>query len=210
MTFFIDYAEKCENIGDLLLGGLILPSCDFCCPDCEPYMLVPNKLFVDYVTGKFGNDLCCFNYATNGEGYAYLDNNIGEILPPRGFYGEYSVGEGCENNNFIECLPELESVVNSFSETMIRGLVEHSTINGNSALCALASSMAPYDIAFNTKFLEIIQTYGLVISCEKGNIRFTSLEGYISLLTKGGTPLQPVGPKKPIKPIKQDTPVKVK
>ena len=182
MTFFIDYAAKCDNIGELLLSGLILPSCDFCCPDCEPYVLASNTGFV-YFNNLFGGDLCCYNYATGDIGYSYLQSNLGASLPTRSFYGAgYSVGEGCENNRFIECLPQIESIVD-FETIMDYGLVEHSTLNNNTALCALANSLSSYDSVFNTNLIQAIQTYGLVISCEKGNIRFTSIEGYFTLLS---------------------------
>lgn len=196
MKFFIDYAANCENIESLLTNGLILPNCDFCCPDCEPYILASNEGFVDYVKliEAVGVNLCCFNYATGDMGYDYLSTSLVDLLPPRQYYKDYSVGVGCENDNFIECLPEFESVVD-FETIMDNGLVEHSTLNNDTALCVLADSLSSYDSVFNTNLMELIQTYGLVISCKNGNIRFTGIETYVNLLSLENS----LNPTKPIK-----------
>jgi hypothetical protein len=181
LKYFIERAIACENLVDLLDNGLFLPNCDYCCPDCEDYVIGSTDKYLEYLGIFGGTNPCCFNYGVDDDRLADLELYIPTILPTNEIYNGYNVGTGCTGSTFVTGLGLLEPITNDYSEIINLGIMEQSTINGSSGLSTIVNelsslgSLQVYDFVWN------LLNKGLVITCKDGTIRFMSITNYIIL-----------------------------
>lgn len=180
ITYFINtaltgtvIANAGRVITDLLDGGLILNSCNLCCPDCDgTYILsstVPFQAFIPLFTPTVA---CCMNSELTVANYLIIN----EALTP----WQFQPTACC--NDFGVCITELTSSVDNYSTLLTAGIIEYGTINDNTGLCLLLDAIKTiYPSATATQLgllIESILTAGLVIACENGKIFMGSVAAY--------------------------------
>ncbi len=139
----VDAEQKPQTIpiilGKLLDYGIVMPKCNFCCPDCGFYALLRtgNKefdLLEPLLTATGAN--CC--------------ENCGQTF------------DAC-----YASLIKAHPCIQTLFETL--DAVEYSTIGGNTMLCALLDTLSGLESTLVCEIVEVILTKGLVISCDNPN-----------------------------------------
>lgn len=176
MNYIINYLSGVDFINNALTDGIIIPNCDFCCNDCEPYVLCSASALLYVLT----DITCCLNYIADNETTDLLQTQFGDRIPTPQVdptFG-FNYGIGCEESGFETCLDTLPTVFDSFDAIVSTGLIEHGTLNGKSQLCELVTVLSQYDpVEVNTIMGNLLKT-GLVITCSGNEMRIMSIEAY--------------------------------
>jgi hypothetical protein len=184
LKYFIERVVECDSLVDLLNDGLFLPNCDYCCPDCNDYVIGSTDKYLEYL-GVFGGDNpCCFNYGVDNARLDDLEQYVEAtnlILPTNEIHSGYNVGTGCTGTTFVTGLDLLETKTSDYSEILNLGIMEQSTINGSSGLSTIVNELSDFDPNQVYDFMTNLLNEGLVITCKDGTIRFMSITNYIIL-----------------------------
>lgn len=178
LKYFIEKAVECDNLSDLLDNGLFLPNCDYCCPDCNDYMICLTDYYIKYLSILDNTNPCCFNYGLDDAGLALLEVYLPTILPTNEIHNGYNVGTGCTGTTFVTGLDLLESKTIDYAELLALGIIEQSTINGSSGLSTIVNGLSGLDSSQVYDFMVTLLNKGLVITCKDGTIRFMSITNY--------------------------------
>lgn len=181
LKYFIEKALECGNLTTLLNDGLFLPNCDYCCPDCQDYVISDADSFINYLNLFGDNKPCCFNYAADDTGLSYLESTIPAFLPPSEIYDGYNVGTGCTGTSFTTSLDELKASFNGFNGLLENGIMEQSSINGSSGISTIVNALSTQSDVVKQSFMDTLMSDGLVITCKDGTIRFMNITNYIIL-----------------------------
>ena len=181
LKYFIEKAVECDNLSDLLDNGLFLPNCDYCCPDCNDYVICLTDYYIKYLSILDNTNPCCFNYGLDDAGLALLEVYLPTILPTNEIHNGYNVGTGCTGTTFVTGLDLLESKTIDYAELLALGIIEQSTINGSSGLSTIVNGLSGLDSSQVYDFMVTLLNEGLVITCKDGTIRFMNITNYIIL-----------------------------
>ena len=181
LKYFIEHAVQCNNLTMLLNEGLFLPNCDYCCPDCEDYVIGGSGMYLEYLGIFGGTNPCCFNYGVSDYTLSELEVYIPTILPTNEIYNGYNVGTGCTGTTFVSGLDLLSTKITTFSDLLNLGIMEQSTIKGSSGIPTIVNALSTLSSVEIETFMEVLINNGLVITCKDGTIRFMNITNYIIL-----------------------------
>lgn len=181
LKYFIERVVECDSLSDLLTTGLFLPNCDYCCPDCNDYVIGSTDKYLEYLGIFGGTNPCCFNYGVNDARLVDLELYIPTILPTNEIHNGYNVGTGCTPTTFVSGLDLLETKTSAFNDLLALGILEQSTIKGSSGITTIVDGLSSLNLVEVETFMEILLNEGLVITCKDGTIRFMSITNYIIL-----------------------------
>lgn len=184
------------DVADILSTGITIPDSlnkNLCCPDCPgscdtgTYVLSSMSVFQNFVTTTKLNDPapgdpvpCCTNYFSGLTAYTAFRANVLCYLP------------SCCNMFTSDCVQSLQSFLVettgttavTFQDLLTDGIVEYSTISGNSQLCTLITELkAQLPGEFGYKVYKVISENGLVISCNQCTANATTFSDVTKYLT---------------------------
>lgn len=209
ITYFVKYLKdyKTTNnittasafetaVESILSSGLtILNSLNknLCCPDCPAscdtgtYVLSNMSVFETYVNAAGFNSPspgdpvpCCTNYFSGMTAYATFRSTVLCYMP------------SCCDKFTTDCVQALQSylvettgtTVSTWEDLLTDGIVEYSTIAGNSQLCTLITELqTQLPGEFGYKVYKVISENGLVISCNQCTANATTFSDMTKYLT---------------------------
>lgn len=155
-----------------------------CCPDCTPY-IIGNLRVMEFLINNFPEfaTQCCFNIKASETSFIQFAQG--------GTIGWYCDNEhNCCDTNFIECADQILSLAPSleqYLQLLNDGIVEYSSLGGESGLCALYDYIQSIPVPeYQELFLTAILNLGLVIVCDSQTGQYTyfySAEAYINSLS---------------------------
>jgi len=188
-VFSGDYEEDRQNFTDMMTEGILLPSGSYCCPDCEPYFLGTPEAFAVFADKV--NDSGLYPIFTEP---CCLDNKM--LLPPFEKLEKY-IKENfinppacCPDTDFIQCADAILDAVDqnrfqTYTALLSMGIVEYSTIGGNTSLCILNTFLALIPEELRTDWFVDIMNQGIVIYCDETGIHISNIEGFNPVPVEG-------------------------
>lgn len=175
-----DPAVFASDVATILSTGLTIPDSlnkNLCCPDCPSncdngtYVLSSMSVFETFVTtmgfadGKEGDPIaCCTNYFSGLTAYASFRSTVLCYMP------------SCCDMFTTDCVQSLQTFLvetegtteTTYQDLLTDGIVEYSTIAGNSQLCTLITELqTQLPGEFGYVIYDLISTNGFVISCNQ-------------------------------------------
>jgi hypothetical protein len=154
-------------------GSLVINSCDYCCPDCETYVLGSLTSSIAVINCINPRTSCCLNVAVTGA-------EILDLAALTTLISNYGV-ECC--NDFNTCVQTISSNVDNFNLIITQGILEFSTLNDNTALCVIYNKLI--QMGFTTHQIGIIilglVQAGVVIKCLNGVLQIYSIAVYTQM-----------------------------
>lgn len=159
--------------------GLVLNSCNLCCPDCGVYMFSNAETFGVFVSDFTPTEPCCINTEAGVAAFVTMSlalSNWRDVQPTT----------CC--NDFSDCVITLSENVDNFSAIVTAGIIEYSTINNNTEVCNLVTALQAFAPALTPTELgvviESLLGIGIVIACKpNGQMFIGSLTAYQLYIT---------------------------
>ena len=189
VLFIYSNGNQGATLTQLLTAGLnsgyVLKACDGCCPDCVSkhglYFLGNPQSFVQLITdmttieGFVENFNCCINYSGNITDAAAIKQKIDSLTNKI----------SCCSTLLTEDVLSLSESIDGLSATLNQGLVEVSSISGESQIIKLKE----YALSFypNISDSELVEIYtvildGIVVVCTENSVILTNSSNILSIL----------------------------
>ena len=186
----------------ILQNGLLVTTCDLCCPDCTEtnrYVLSSVETYATYYSAVYSETClppCCIEIDASLEIYtggAAAAKAIGEV----GVMASTSLFQifqtippptNCCGTKFSECSQRIKTILGSDASLIYNtlGIVEESTFNDVTTLCLFADFLESLPSAWTTlnmvDFLTVFLEAGLVIDCRPEGTIITNIISYIEYL----------------------------
>ena len=185
-----------SDVADILSTGVTVPNSlnkNLCCPDCPAscdtgtYVLSSMSVFATFATamgftspGEGDPVPCCTNYFSGLTAYATFRSTILCYMP------------SCCDLFTTDCVQSLQTFLvettgtteTTYEDLLTDGIVEYSTIAGNSQLCTLITELqTQLPGEFGYKVYKVISENGFVISCNQCTANATTFSDVTKYLT---------------------------
>lgn len=161
--------------------GLVLNSCNLCCPDCGVYIFSNANTFGVFVSDFTPTESCCINTEAGVPAFVTMS------LALTKWAGNVQPTTCC--NDFSDCVITLSENVDNFASIVMAGIIEYSTINNNTEVCNLVTALQAFAPALTPTQLgaviESLLSIGIVMACKPNGQMFigslTAYELYITI-----------------------------
>lgn len=181
--------------------GVLLTTCDLCCPDCTEtnrYVLASVETYATYYSSVYSETClppCCIEIDTSLEVYTggAAAKAIGEIgvMTSTSLFQLFQTippPTNCCGTNFSECSQRIKTILGSNANDIYNkfGIVEESTFNDVTTLCLFADFLESLPSAWTTlnmvEFLTVFLDAGLIIDCRPEGTIITNIKSYVEYL----------------------------
>ncbi len=186
MTNTFDYLDNNpgSQLVEIIGSGFTASTAQYCCPNCDVYMVGDVDIFLKFIEAKGNNIQCCLNINSSIEEYIVLAESIGITSS-----GPGNVPILFENKKLI-CCDQFQTCVDSFKETLgiinffdlkNAGIVEYSKLPpDDDNLCFLSNLLlSRYDKNTSLNYMQTILQKGIVIFCSPPTVFGTTSETYL-------------------------------